>query len=90
MRLCRLRRPHRPGRGIRRAALPGAALAAAWVPAGLAAQATGAPPDVHESARHDFRVVTVAADLDRPWSMAWLPGGEIPAARCSSPSGPAG
>ena len=32
---------------------------------------------VHSSARHDFRVVTVADGLDHPWSMAWLPSGEL-------------
>ena len=32
---------------------------------------------VHVTARHNFRVVTVAEDLDHPWSMAWLPGGEM-------------
>ena len=32
---------------------------------------------VHSSARHDFRVTTVADGLDHPWSMAWLPGGEM-------------
>ena len=33
--------------------------------------------EVHVTARHNFRVVTVAEDLDHPWSMAWLPGGEM-------------
>ena len=32
---------------------------------------------VYSSARHDFRVTTVADGLDHPWSMAWLPGGEM-------------
>ena len=32
---------------------------------------------VHSSARHDFRVVTVVDGLDHPWSMAWLPTGEM-------------
>ena len=32
---------------------------------------------MHVTARHNFRVVTVAEDLDHPWSMAWLPGGEM-------------
>lgn len=36
-----------------------------------------AAEEVHSSARHDFRVVTVADGLDHPWSMAWLPGGEM-------------
>lgn len=41
--------------------------------AGAAETADG----VYSSARHDFRVVTVADGLDHPWSMAWLPGGEM-------------
>ena len=41
------------------------------------ARAAGAADGVHSSARHDFRVVTVADGLDHPWSMAWLPGGEM-------------
>ena len=43
-----------------------------------AAGAVAAPADgVYSSARHDFRVVTVADGLDHPWSMAWLPDGEM-------------
>ncbi len=38
------------------------------------AQAQG---DVQRSALHDFRVVTVADGLEVPWSMAWLPGGDM-------------
>jgi len=33
--------------------------------------------EVYESARHRFRVVTVAEELDHPWSVAWLPSGEM-------------
>ncbi|MBT7126049.1 MAG: PQQ-dependent sugar dehydrogenase [Gemmatimonadales bacterium] len=33
--------------------------------------------DVYHSARHDFRVVVVTEDLEFPWSMAWLPTGEM-------------
>ena len=33
--------------------------------------------EVHESARHSFRVVTVAEGFDHPWSIAWLPSGEM-------------
>ena len=33
--------------------------------------------EVYESARHSFRVVTVAEELDHPWSVAWLPSGEM-------------
>ena len=43
-------------------------------PAGSGADAA---EGVHSSARHDFRVVTVADGLDHPWSMAWLPSGEM-------------
>jgi glucose/arabinose dehydrogenase len=39
--------------------------------------APATPPGVHESARHNFRVVTVAEGLDHPWSMAWLPNGDM-------------
>lgn len=35
------------------------------------------PSAVHESARHHFRVTAVAAGLEYPWSMAWLPTGEM-------------
>ena len=60
-----------------------------WLTATLLALTAAAPlaaqaPDggergtgVHESARHGFRVVTVAEGLDRPWSMAWLPNGDL-------------
>ena len=50
-----------------------AALAAAPV----AGQSSGTGDPVYSSARHDFRVVTVADGLDHPWSMAWLPSGEM-------------
>ena len=33
--------------------------------------------DMFKSAHHDFRVVTVADGLVNPWSMAWLPGGDM-------------
>lgn len=33
--------------------------------------------DVYHSADHDFRVVTVAEGLERPWGIAFLPGGDI-------------
>lgn len=32
---------------------------------------------VQHSADHDFRVVTVAEGLERPWGMAFLPGGDM-------------
>ncbi len=50
-----------------------AAMIALMVCAGpLAAQ-----PPVFKSAQHDFRMVTVADGLDHPWSMAFLPGGDM-------------
>lgn len=36
-----------------------------------------AQPPVFKSAQHDFRMVTVADGLDHPWSMAFLPGGDM-------------
>ncbi|MDP2959155.1 MAG: PQQ-dependent sugar dehydrogenase [Longimicrobiales bacterium] len=36
-----------------------------------------AQTDVQRSAYHDFRVVTVAEGLVNPWSIAWLPGGDM-------------
>ncbi len=52
---------------------------ASWSFAFLAA-ATLAPlsgQEVVESAEHRFRVVTVADGLEVPWSMAFLPGGDL-------------
>lgn len=46
----------------------------------LQAQSAGPDSDgaeVHESARHNFRVVPVVEGLEYPWSMAWLPTGEM-------------
>lgn len=33
--------------------------------------------EFHRSAQHDFNVTTVAEDLEVPWSMAWLPNGDM-------------
>ena len=33
--------------------------------------------DTYESAHHDYKVVSVAEDLVQPWSMAWLPNGDM-------------
>jgi len=33
--------------------------------------------DRYRSAEHDFRLVTVADGLENPWSMAWLPDGDM-------------
>lgn len=44
------------------------------------AQIPSQAPDssgVYETARHSFRVETVVPDLDFPWSMTWLPTGEM-------------
>ena len=43
---------------------------------GPAVPAAGAQ-DVHRSEVHDFRVVTVVDGLVHPWSMAWLPNGDM-------------
>ena len=45
----------------------------------LAAAAAGvnAQSDVYHAANHDYTVATVAEDLIQPWSMAWLPGGDM-------------
>ena len=32
---------------------------------------------IHETEQADFRVVTVAGGLEHPWSMAFLPGGDM-------------
>ncbi len=42
----------------------------------LGAAAT-AQPDRYYAAHHDYRVVTVADGLLQPWSMAFLPGGDM-------------
>ena len=52
------------------------ALTGAGLVFSLAAQA-GAQDPVHRSAQHDYRVVTVAEGLQNPWSIAFLPGGDI-------------
>jgi len=63
------------------ASLVGAALVLVAVPA-LRAQSGAVPvqngkENVYESARHNFRVVTVAEGFDHPWSMVWLPNGDM-------------
>ena len=35
------------------------------------------PEETHRSALHDFRVVTVTEGLVNPWSLAFLPGGDM-------------
>ncbi|MBT3529647.1 MAG: PQQ-dependent sugar dehydrogenase [Gammaproteobacteria bacterium] len=49
--------------------------------AGTALLATAAASvsaqSIYNAANHDYRVVTVADDLVQPWSMAWLPDGDM-------------
>ena len=55
-----------------------ALLAAATLPVGVAhAQSADAAQAVHKSQHHDFRVVTIAQGLQNPWSIAFLPGGDM-------------
>lgn len=41
------------------------------------AVSASAQSDTYYSAHHDYRVVTVADGLIQPWSMAWLPNGDM-------------
>ena len=43
----------------------------------IAATAATAQSKIYYAAHHDYRIVTVADDLVHPWSMAWLPGGDM-------------
>jgi aldose sugar dehydrogenase len=53
-------------------------LSAAGVLLGLAAPAAVlAQSGAHSSQAHDFRVTTVVEGLENPWSMAWLPNGDM-------------
>ena len=42
----------------------------------IAATAASAQSDIFKASQ-DYRVVTVAEGLLQPWSMAWLPGGDM-------------
>ena len=44
---------------------------------GQSSDARNGEDEVQVTARHNFRVVTVAEDLEYPWSMAWLPSGDM-------------
>lgn len=55
-------------------AVAGLSLAACAAPdAGSSAQS----PDVQRTALHDYRITTVASGLVNPWSMAFLPSGDM-------------
>src|SRR3990172_6756295 len=43
----------------------------------LGANPVSAQAPVHRSAYHDYRVVTVVDGLEHPWSIAFLPGGDM-------------
>lgn len=47
------------------------------LPLALTSGIATAEEDRDYSAYHDYRVVTVAEGLERPWSLAFLPGGEM-------------
>jgi len=60
------------------AAALSAALILAAPAAELAAQAGPASDEnVYRSGRHSFRVTTVVEGLENPWSIAWLPSGDM-------------
>lgn len=61
----------------RRATRPFRTLVPAVAAAAALATPTAAQEEIHRTALHDFRVVTVAEGLVSPWSMAFLPGGDI-------------
>lgn len=42
-----------------------------------AATTANAQLDVYSASHHDYRIATVADGLMQPWSMAWLPGGDM-------------
>jgi len=50
---------------------------ASLVAAALMVAAPSHAQDVHRTAHHDYRVVTVVDGLVNPWSMAFLPGGDM-------------
>jgi glucose/arabinose dehydrogenase len=52
-------------------------LAAAVLPAALGAPALTAQSPVYKSSTHDYRVVTVATGFVNPWSIAFLPSGDL-------------
>lgn len=62
------------------ALLPSLIFGLVVTPLPLAGQIPPQTPDadgIYETARHSFRLETVVDNLDFPWSMAWLPSGEM-------------
>jgi glucose/arabinose dehydrogenase len=53
------------------------ALLSAALTMSVATAAAQSPPPVHRSALHGYRVVTVVEGLQNPWSLAFLPGGDM-------------
>jgi aldose sugar dehydrogenase len=51
--------------------------AAAVLPVVLGAQVVSAQAPVYKSSAHDYRIVTVASGFVNPWSVAFLPGGDL-------------
>ena len=43
----------------------------------IAASVATAQSTNYSASHHDYNVVTVADGLLQPWSMAWLPGGDM-------------
>jgi glucose/arabinose dehydrogenase len=60
-------------------AIAGLALTGAGCSSAVPSVATAAasPVTALRSAQHDYRIVTVAEGLQHPWSMAFLPGGDM-------------
>ena len=56
---------------------PFASLALATAIAALAPLGALAQTDSYSSAAHDFEITTVAEGLEVPWSMTWLPNGDM-------------
>lgn len=52
-------------------------LAAAVLPVAVGAPALSAQSPVYQSSVHDYRVVTVASGFVNPWSIAFLPSGDL-------------
>ena len=56
---------------------PFASLALVTAIAALAPPSALAQSDSYRSAAHDFEITTVAEGLEVPWSMTWLPNGDM-------------